>query len=484
MISKKFLASSFIYTFIGALPLASSIILLPFYTNLLSISQFGELALYIGFTFLIQVVVNFGLDTSIGVHYFEYRENKKELSEYIGTVVALLLLIGIFFTAVSLLAGNLAFEKVFAGSEISFFPFGFMSVLTAIFNSFFKTYSNLLITQQRPKLFFWVNFFNFILTIGISLAGLYLYPHSLIGPMWGRLLSGVGIFLLAFYFFASEFGIHFKIDLLKGMWSFCFPVAAYFILMWIVSYIDRYIINDYLTTSDVGIYDFAMKCTLGIDFLQMGLSNAIQPKIFSIWKEKNISESTVEVNRYFNAFTAITVLLIPATVFIMPVVVPLLVYKPQYYDAFNYLPLLALGFVFRGLFNMYLAPVYFFKKTKVLTKVFFLSSVIQVALMILFIKQWGVWGVVWAGLLTKPVQVFFLWLESRKIFQFRFNKTKLLLLPVIFSMLVILADRFIPFNYILLVSAGEIILVGIFVLLIYRNELKITWENLTKKTTQ
>ena len=215
MISKNFLKSSFIYTVIGALPLASSIILLPFYTNFLDTSDFGILAIYISFTFLIQIIVNFGFDVYIGIHFFEYKDNKEKLREYVGTVVVSLLVLGIFVTALSFLVGNFSFGILFQQKDITFFPYGFMSVLTAICNSFFKTYCSLLINQQSPVRFFWVNLFNFILTIAISLSGLYLYPHTLIGPMWGRLLSGVGIFLLALYFFATEFGLNFQTKLLK-----------------------------------------------------------------------------------------------------------------------------------------------------------------------------------------------------------------------------------------------------------------------------
>ncbi len=472
MISKNFLKSSFIYTVIGALPLASSIILLPFYTNFLETSDFGILAIYISFTFLIQIIVNFGFDVYIGIHFFEYKDNKEKLREYIGTVVVSLLILGVFFTGLSFLVGNFSFGLLFHQKDINFFPYGFMSVLTAICNSFFKTYCGLLINQQRPVRFLWVNLFNFVLTIAISLIGLYLYPHTLIGPMWGRLLSGVGIFLLALYFFASEFGLAFQTKLLRGIFIFCLPMLIYFLMSWVLSYIDRYIINYFLTTSDVGVYDFAVKCTLLIDFLLMGLSNSIAPKIYKIWTDEKLSQSTMEVNRYYNAFTAITVLMISITILFIPILVPLIVYKQSYYAAFAFVPLLSLSFIFRGAYTMYLMPVLFFKKTKVLPKIFFFSAVIQIIVSVLMAKEWGLTGVVWSVVITKPVQVYFLYLESKKIFQFKFNAMKLLFLPLLFSVLIILTEFFLTgrINHILSHSL-ELAMGIILVVLIYRKEL-------------
>ncbi len=290
MISKQFIKSSFIYSVIGALPLASSIILLPFYTNMLTTDQFGLLALYIAFTAIMQILVNFSLDQYLGIHWINFQDNVQKAKENVGTVVSLLLLIGVLFLVVFIISGDSIFSS-FSGftknkTNLEFYPWGFMSLLTAIFNSLFKSYTALLIYQQRPVRFFWLNIFNFVLTIGISLSILFYKPFSLAGPMYGRLLSGLGIFLLALFFFVQEFGISFHKKLLKGIAVFCFPLFVYFILSWIAGNVDRYIIAYFLNASDVGIFVFAIQCTFLMEFFQSGLSSSIYPKVFNIWKEK------------------------------------------------------------------------------------------------------------------------------------------------------------------------------------------------------
>jgi O-antigen/teichoic acid export membrane protein len=244
---------------------------------------------------------------------------------------------------------------------------------------------------------------------------------------------------------------------------------------------DRYIINYFLTTADVGVYDFAVKCTLLIDFILMGLTNSIIPKIFQIWSDGKINYSTMEVNRYYNAFTAITVLVIAFTILAIPVLVPLIVYKKSYYAAFVFLPVLSLSFIFRGVYTMYLIPVLFFKKTKILPKVFFFSAVIQIVVSVLMIKQWGLTGVVWSVLITKPIQVLLLGYESSKIFSFTFNKIKLFVLPVVYLLIVICGDIFLSekINSFLL-HAFEFVIAGGMIFLIYRNEIKMLLQSIFK----
>jgi O-antigen/teichoic acid export membrane protein len=111
MISKKFISSSFIYSVIGSLPLASSFILLPFYTNLLSTSDYGLLALYISIALLVQVISNLALDTTIGVHYFEFKDAPEKLKKFIGTIAGVLLVSAVVFILFSLVGGKLLFGK-------------------------------------------------------------------------------------------------------------------------------------------------------------------------------------------------------------------------------------------------------------------------------------------------------------------------------------------------------------------------------------
>ena len=253
MISKKFFKSSIIYSVIGALPLATSFVLLLFYANLLSTSDLGLLALYIVIAFLVQIIVNFAMDTSIGVHYFEFKDKPDKLKNYIGTVAGLLLVIGLIFVLFSIFSGNVIFKAFWPKQDLKFYPFGFLSILTGISNSFFKTYTNLLINQEKPDRYFWMNISTFIMTIVFSLGLLFLFPGTLIGPIWGRFLASFINSVVVFYFFKTEFGISIHISYLRGIFIFCFPVFLFILIGWVLSSLDRFIIKALMQSSDVAI---------------------------------------------------------------------------------------------------------------------------------------------------------------------------------------------------------------------------------------
>jgi len=481
MISKKFLTSSFVYTVVSALPLASSVILLPFYTWYLKTDIFGELSIYISFTLLVQLIANFSMDGAIPVFYYNYNNDKERLKTYIGSIVSAMLITGTITILLSLLFGNLLFNAIFKGSSISFYPFGIMSVVTAFFNSFFKSYSNLLVCQQKPLKFFYVNFTNFILTIVISLAGLYFFKHTLKGPIYGRLFSGVGIFLLAFFLYTKEFGIHFNTDYIKRTLKYCYPLLMYFIISWALNYLDRYIINYFMNPGDVGIYALTLQSTQVIDFVMVGLTSAIMPKLFSIWGDDKLENNSAEVNRYFHSFSAITIILIASVILFLPILIPLVIYKHSYYQSLQYIPLASLAFVLRAINLVYFLPIYFFKKTKSLPWVFFFSALIQIPLTIILVKQFGLWGALWSAFLTKPIQIFFMYLVTRKLIKYSYNVTKMILLPVLYSIMVIIGEYYFKMVAPVLVHLIEMVLSTIIIFLIFRKELISSFQKIIVK---
>jgi len=301
-----------------------------------------------------------------------------------------------------------------------------------------------LIYQQRVRRFFWANLFNTALILALSLSGLYLFPFTLIGPMWGRLLSGLAIFLLALYWFLVEFGLSFQRDLIRGMLRYCYPLLIYFVLVWVFTYIDRFLINHFLSKQDVAVFDFAIKCTFLLEFMQMGMANSIYPRVFVLWRTPDTKERSAEVSKYFHVFSALSLLAVPLFVAAIPLLVPLVVKNATYFKAFDYLLVLSLGFATRALYHLYLAPFSLFKKTARLPMPTLLSALFQVALTVALVKQLGLIGAVWANLLAKTGQVFFLAIWGRNILPGSYNKIKMIVLPFLYVLTALVLDYSVP----------------------------------------
>ena len=168
MIGKGFIKSTIIYSIVGSLPLASGFILLPLFAVHLGSNVYGQLALYTAFTMLIQIIINLSLDYGLQITYFENKSEQLNLEKRIGTLVSGMLIVGLLFILILSITGQFLFRKIFPDSGLEFFPFGFYSLITAFFNGFSKSYNNLLVNQQKPVTFFWINLLNFALTVVLT----------------------------------------------------------------------------------------------------------------------------------------------------------------------------------------------------------------------------------------------------------------------------------------------------------------------------
>ena len=173
--------------------------------------------------------------------------------------------------------------------------------------------------------------------------------------------------------------------------------------------------------------------------------------------------------------------MIAATILFIPLIVPLVVTNENYYLSFQFLPILSVSFITRAMMNMYIAPLYFFKKTIILPKVFFITAVFQFIISFFMVKYFGLWGSVWAILLVKPIQLIIMWYESNKIFKFSFNPVKLIYLPLIYSILVISTNYFLKdLNY-YLINSISFISVCLLIFFVYKNEIFSSLDFLKKK---
>jgi O-antigen/teichoic acid export membrane protein len=480
MISKTFIKSSFIYTLVGSLPFATSFILLPLFAVYLDTSLYGQLVLYTTFTIFMQIIINLSLDYSLQITYFETRDNLGLMHSRLGTIVAGMIVVGVFFVLLFMQFGNFIFERIFPGAGLSFYPFGLYSLLTAFFNSFSKSYNNLLISRQRPVLFFWINLLSFGLTIVLTYFLLIRFPDTLAGPITARLIAAGSIFILAGYLMISEFRLHFEWKFLAGVIMLCLPVLVNALFNWSLGYSDRLIITKYMTPADTGIFDFSLKLTFFIDMILVGIYNTIYPKILQYIINKNVRKSDGFYNTYFHSLTAVNVVLIAAAVLAFQVIIPLFHIKPGYLSALSYVGIITISILFKPIILYFVTPIYALKKTKYLPMIFGASAVIQVGISFVLIKHFGIIGAAVSMIINKPIQVLLIFLFSRKIFSFSYNKYKMIVLPLFYFVLVIAGEILAGPATRTLIYSVELVVAVVLVFLFFKKDLLVNLPLLTK----
>jgi len=239
-----------------------------------------------------------------------------------------------------------------------------------------------------------------------------------------------------------------------------------------------------LPLSQVGIYDFAAKCLMSIEFVVTGFYNSFFPKVLSITSLQKEKKTTVEINRYYNGLTAITILLVTLCIFVMPFVLDELIKffnKPDYRDVIKWIPYIAITYLLRAI-RLYVAMPYGVTKySKPLP--FFYAIIVSVKIlgMIFLIPKYGIHGVIFSTWLSYIFEVVILYFGIRNRFDIQFNVFKLLLAPLTLAIIIGIVEPLFSNTYPFLIH-GFYILVGATLLIwAYRNELKMMNWNLFSK---
>lgn len=451
--------------------MASAILLLPFYVQYLPTSVYGALSLYLAFSLFVQIVVAYSFDSSTYIHYHEFKHDFKKLSSFLSSAFVFMLLIAACVGLGLILLGDLMFDLIFDDPKISFFPFGLMAVGTGIFQALFKVYSNILQSRERPLLFLRSNLLLFALIAALTISGLHFFPGTLIGPIGGRLLAGLVVAVWSLYRIFNEFGVHFNFPLLRSTFGYSHYTFIHQIEQWVINYFDRFLILS-LSISAVGIYDFAIKCLIVIEFITASLHNSFYPKVVSTITAQASKSSTPELNRYYYGLTAIIMISVSVAIFSLPFLIYFLESKQGYLEAVQYFPYIAIIYLVKSVRFYFAVPYGILKYTKPLPIISFIISVLKIVLMGVLIRQFEIYGVVAATLITSIIEIFILRRGLKERFNFQYNSFKLLIAPALLVMAVLLLEPWLG-NFTWQLHLFYLLMTAGFLLWVYRNELKL-----------
>jgi O-antigen/teichoic acid export membrane protein len=472
-ISKGFIKSSLIYTVAGMLPMASAVILMPFYIQYLSTDLYGVGMVCLAFSVLVQILASYSFDTSLFVNYHELKHDNTRLRTYVSSAFIFMLMLGVVLTIFFALTGEFFFTYFVKKKQLSFYPYGLISVGIGVFQAIFKVHSNLLQTREKSETYFWANVINFAIIAAASVAGMILFPNTLIGPLGGRLLAGGLMTLWVLFRVFRAYGWHFKSPWQQTSARFNALTFVYQILQWVVVYIDKMIIPIYLTFSAAGIYDFATKCLVPVELMLNGLNSTINPKVVQRMSEQPVKTATVEINRYYYGLVSVILLVLCLSIAFIPWVVDLFVKKSGYAAAVPYIPYIAVVFIFRATRLYFVTPYAVLKKMGTLTVINVFVSALKVGLMVLFIAKWQLYGVVASAVLAYAAELVLLWYNLKNDYVMRFNAFKLFVAPLLMFAVIVVSEPLLGVHYPVPVHLGYGILCAGLLYVAYRNEIKL-----------
>lgn len=401
-----------LFTFFAFLNNGISFLLLVILAYFINPSEYGELNLFNTLVVLFSIIISLNTTGIISVDYFNY--SSRDLKVLINAVLLITIGVAIFCSAGLLIyAPEL---KSFIGLSVKYQWLALLVCFCQVFNSINLDMWRL---EERPIIYGIYSTAWGVLNFGITLVLVIAFHYGWLGRLYSQVAVAIVFFIISIFclihrkyliaIFPSK--LFFKNALLFGI-----PLIPHSTAFWIRQGLDRYIINYFHGTAQVGLFSFAYNFANVLNIV--GLSfNAT----YSVYLYKNLAQNNEQTPLlFYKHIRMLTLFFAGLTIFLylgLLIGIPWLM--PQYKEGIPYLlPLCIAGF-FQCVYYLYVNFLFYFKKTKHLMYITFGISLFHLALSFI-LTRYSVLCTAYISLISNALITFLVFLYSQKIYPVKF----------------------------------------------------------------
>ena len=399
------LSGTAIYLFANVLNAAIPFALLPILTRYLTPAEYGEVAIFNTLVGALSAFVGLSAVGAAGRKYYDGNLGTNELKHFIGACLQILLASSAIVFAVL---------YVMRGSLTEWLSLKTQWILWAVFVSATSVVIQLRLGQWQVRkearrygvLQIAQSTLNVLLSLWLVIFLLQGADGRITAQLWTAGLFGV----LALVLLKNENLLSFfvwKPDHLKEILKFGVPLIPHIGGIFLLSTVDRFIINAELGLTDVGIYMVAVQLTGAMSLIFDAINKAYVPWLYERLRRDQIDEKR-QIVRYTYAWFVI-VLLGAGLAFVIGPWVVTFIAGQQYALAGDVIGWLALGQAFIGMYLMVTNYTFYSKRTGLLSLASITSGIINVVLLIVLIKFMGLEGAAIAFSISMALRFLLTW---------------------------------------------------------------------------
>ena len=396
-------------------PALVGLIAIPILTRLFAPEEYGLYVLVMATVSVLTSVAIGWLSESV-VRFFPAYEAR--LGEFYNTVL--------IFILISIVAMSLLFLGVLSLIEdnisINLASLMRLGVLVFVANCLMIPQSFLRAKRQVG----WLTSFKVwhsVAGLGIGIALVLLLHRGVENLLWGQFLSIAVIFPLLYVLTIGK-GISIRkgisLSMASEMSKYGFPMAVSFLTFWLLSLSDRYILELFRGSQEVGIYSASYAISEGSITLLMGVFVvAAGPIAIQIWEKQGVEASQeflTKLTRY------ILLICLPAAVGLSMLAKPIIhvLVAPEYHEGYRIIPLVASALFFSGVTYSFGLIFSYIKKTYLGMTLAVVAALLNVGLNFLLVPRYGYMAAALTTLIAYSVYLFLMVIVSRRFLTWEF----------------------------------------------------------------
>ncbi|MCD4668977.1 MAG: oligosaccharide flippase family protein [Actinomycetia bacterium] len=390
ILSKNYLAKAFsLFSLVQIISALTSFGILILYTKYLPAEEFGKISIIWMFIMIASILIDGGLNSSFSIRF--YKVSKKEKTKNIYSIFIYNLIIFVVFFLFflifpGLLQNILQIELLRSGIIIIF-----LLILFMIFGNF---YTNILVVDKKPRHYFIVKLiFNTILIVS-SVVYLIVLKEGYISYLKAYLISYFVLMIGGLYFFISNYRPRIKLFIslnnLKSLLRLGLLLVPNTLMLMLLTWGDRYILNLYAGLAVVGIYTIGYRFAEVINsFIINPFGQAMAPLLFQQYS-KSKDEYKKKLGRVFKYYWLIMFSIMIGYFTILREVFQLFI-GIEYIKGYDIVGIVLVGVILWGITNLLGATVVMKEKTNMMFLFTFVSVALNIALNFVLIPTYGMY---------------------------------------------------------------------------------------------
>ncbi len=291
---QRILKESTVYGLAGAASRFIGILLLPFYTRILTPDEFGLLDILIAISGAVVLISGLQVESGFGRSYFEALKRGEKI-DIVGTAVRI-------YTFGGLAGGGLLLLLYWAAND-RFPSIGWLHLLPMalhIIPSQILSISQMILRLDRKPTFFVVLSIGDVLTSGLlALLAIGYFHFGVAGFLWALFLSKVLWCAIAARFLDEISSFSWKATYAREILAFGIPLIPSVMVSWVQSYGNRFILLAFLSMFEVGVFGLAVRVASAAELLLMAFRLAWYPYAYETMGKPGFEAGYARMLRYF-----------------------------------------------------------------------------------------------------------------------------------------------------------------------------------------
>ncbi len=406
----SFVSGAGIYLVSNILNAVIPFILLPILTRYLSPTEYGEVAMFQVLLGALSAFVGVVFVGAAGRKYYDSDLSREELAEFIGSCIQLIMISSIIVFSVLFI-----FQRQFS-EWLSLEPsYVLFAVLVASCGVIINIRLGQWQVQKQAVKYGALQISQSLLNMLLSLILVVVLLKGSQGRIDAQIIVSSVFLVIALYLLKKDSLLKiftWRKDYLAEALKFGIPLMPHIAGGFLLTTVDRIVINREIGLAEAGIYMVAVQLTAAVGIVFDAINKAYVPWLFEQLKADQLAQKQKIVKLTYAWFVLIILGVMLAFVVGPPLVV--FIAGEQYAQAGQVVGWLALGQGFQGMYLMVTNYIFYSKRTGLLSIASISSGILNLVLLIILVRIFGLEGAAIAFTISMGIRFLLTWWIAQK----------------------------------------------------------------------